>query len=66
MQDGSIQYEVKLTGCLSTNGLSAGEGPEPTHGTLLAPGLNAQVRKPWLCMGVNADVLSSGVPERAG
>ena len=43
VQDGSIQYEVKLTGCLSTNGLSAGEGPEPTHGTLLAPGLNAQV-----------------------
>ena len=42
-QDGSIQYETKLTGCLSTNGLSAGEGPEPTHGTLLAPGLNAQV-----------------------
>ena len=43
-QDGSIQYETKLTGCLSTNGLSAGEGPEPTHGTLLAPGLNAQAR----------------------
>ncbi|KAK9802672.1 hypothetical protein WJX73_003875 [Symbiochloris irregularis] len=48
-QDGGIQYEVKLTGCLSTNGLSAGEGPEPTHGTLLAPGLNAQVHQHFFC-----------------
>ena len=49
VQDGSIQYEVKLTGCLSTNGLSMGEGPEPTHGTLLAPGLNAQVHQHFFC-----------------
>ncbi len=42
-QDGTIEHEVKLTGCLSTNMLSEGEGPLPTHGTLLAPGLNAQV-----------------------
>ena len=44
-----MQYEVKLTGCLSTSGLSAGEGPEPTHGTLLAPGLNAQVHQHFFC-----------------
>jgi primary-amine oxidase len=42
-QDGTIEHEVKLTGCLSTNLLSEGEGPLPTYGTLLAPGLNAQV-----------------------
>lgn len=43
-QDGSIQHEVKLTGILSTNGLSQGEGPQPDYGVLMAPGLNAQVR----------------------
>jgi len=41
--EGHIEHEVKLTGCLSTNLLSPGEGPNPTHGTLMAPGLNAQV-----------------------
>lgn len=41
--DGHIEHEVKLTGCLSINLLSPGEGPNPTHGTLMAPGLNAQV-----------------------
>lgn len=41
--DGHIEHEVKLTGCLSTNLLSPGEGLNPTHGTLMAPGLNAQV-----------------------
>ena len=35
--DGHIEHEVKLTGCLSTNLLSPGEGPNPTHGTLMAP-----------------------------
>ena len=40
---------MKLTGCLSTNVLSPGEGPLPTHGTLLAPGLNAQVHQHFFC-----------------
>ena len=48
-QDGHIEHEVKLTGCLSTNVLSPGEGPLPTHGTLLAPGLNAQVHQHFFC-----------------
>ncbi|BDA42557.1 Primary amine oxidase [Coccomyxa sp. Obi] len=48
-QDGTIEHEVKLTGCLSTNVLSEGEGPLPTHGTLLAPGLNAQVHQHFFC-----------------
>ena len=41
-QDGSIEYEIKLTGELSTNQLSQGE-MEPQHGVLVAPGVNAQV-----------------------
>lgn len=43
-QDGTIEHEVKLTGILSTNGLSQGEGPQPDYGVLMAPGLNAQVQ----------------------
>ncbi|KAK9825988.1 hypothetical protein WJX74_003459 [Apatococcus lobatus] len=48
-QDGTIQFETKLTGCLSTSGLSPGEGPLPTHGTLVAPGLNAQIHQHFFC-----------------
>jgi Cu2+-containing amine oxidase len=44
-QDGGIQHEVKLTGILSTNGLSQGEGPLPDYGVLMAPGLNAQIHQ---------------------
>ena len=50
--DGHIEHEVKLTGCLSTTLLSHGEGPTPTHGTLVAPGLNAQVDPPCLPLAV--------------
>ena len=35
--DGTIQYEVKLTGVLSTGALADGEQPE--HGDVVAPGL---------------------------
>jgi len=42
-QDGSIEYEIKLTGELSTNLLSEGE-EEPAYGTLVAPRVNAQAR----------------------
>jgi primary-amine oxidase len=35
--DGSIQYEVKLTGVLSTGALA--DGAEPRHGVVVAPGL---------------------------
>ena len=49
LQDGTIEYEIKLSGMLSTNMLSAGEGPEPTHGTLVAPGVNAQVHQHMFC-----------------
>jgi len=35
--DGGIEFEVKLTGILSTGAVA--EGEEPPHGTLIAPGL---------------------------
>ena len=35
--DGTIEYEVKLTGVISTGAIAPGETPE--HGTLVAPGL---------------------------
>ena len=53
-QDGSMEYEIKLSGMLSTNLLSAGERVDgeggandgaPLHGVLVAPGVNAQVHQ---------------------
>jgi primary-amine oxidase len=49
LQDGSIGYEIKLTGELSTNLLSEGEGPRPGYGTLVAPGVNAQHHQHMFC-----------------
>ena len=37
-QDGSIEYQVKLTGVIST-GAVEGQGVQPGHGTLVAPGV---------------------------
>lgn len=56
MQDGSIQYEVKLTGCLSTSILSEGEGMDPTHGTLIGPHLNAQLHQHYFCVRLDMAV----------
>ncbi|WIA30543.1 hypothetical protein OEZ86_000626 [Tetradesmus obliquus] len=47
-QDGTINFEIKLTGELSTNLLSEGEA-HPTHGTLVAPGVNAQHHQHLFC-----------------
>lgn len=74
LQDGTIEYEIKLSGMLSTNMLSAGElhDGEPKHGTLVAPGVNAQVHQHMFCARLNfavdgemnsveeVDVLSGG------
>lgn len=46
--DGTIEYEIRLTGELSTNLLSAGEDT-PTHGTLVAPGVNSQIHQHMFC-----------------
>ena len=48
-QDGSIKYEIKLTGELSTNLLSPGEGPKPKWGTLVADRVNAQYHQHMFC-----------------
>lgn len=44
MQDGRIEFEIKLSGELSTNLLSEGES-KPEHGVLVAPGVNAQLHQ---------------------
>lgn len=46
--DGSFSLEIKLSGELSTNMLSAGE-THPTHGVLVAPGVNAQIHQHMFC-----------------
>ena len=62
-QDGTIDYEVKLTGVLSTGGVAPGE--RPAHGTLVAPGLNAMVHQHFFNMRLDLDVdgLANGVDE---
>ncbi len=48
LQDGTISYEIKLTGELSTNMLSPGE-EMPEHGTLVGEGVNAQHHQHMFC-----------------
>lgn len=47
-QDGTIEFEIKLSGELSTNLLSEGE-ESPEYGTIVAPGVNAQVHQHMFC-----------------
>jgi primary-amine oxidase len=42
-QDGSIQFEIKLTGIMHTGAVPPGETPK--YGTLVAPGLNAPIHQ---------------------
>lgn len=48
VQDGTIKYEIKLTGELSTNPLSFGE-ETPEYGTLVMEGVNAQHHQHMFC-----------------
>ena len=48
LQDGTIKYEIKLTGELSTNPLSFGE-ESPEYGTLVMEGGNAQHHQHMFC-----------------
>lgn len=48
-QDGSIKYEIKLTGELSTNLVSPGEGRLPRWGTLVADRVNSQYHQHMFC-----------------
>ena len=48
--NGEIEYEIRLSGELSTNLPSAGEDPtNPVHGVLCAPGVNAQIHQHMFC-----------------
>ena len=48
VQDGTIKYEIKLTGELSTNALTFGE-EAPDYGTLVMEGVNAQHHQHMFC-----------------
>lgn len=50
-QDGTIEYEVKLTGVLSTGAVPP--GTEPAHGVLVAQDLNAMLHQHYFCMRLN-------------
>ena len=47
-QDGHMEFEIKLTGQLSTNALSPGE-ETPAHGILVDPFVNAQHHQHMFC-----------------
>lgn len=51
-QDGTIQYEVKLTGILLCGALA----DTPKYGTLVAPELNALVHQHFFCMRLDFDI----------
>ena len=51
--DGTMQYEAKLTGCLSTSIMSEGEGDKPWNGSLMSLGLNAQIHQHFFCVRID-------------
>ena len=53
-QDGSIEYQVKLTGVLGTEAVPAGEVPK--YGTLIAPQLNAHIHQHFFNMRMDMSV----------
>lgn len=55
-QDGTIQFEIKLTGELSTNLLSAGQSAPGEFGTLVLPGVNAQHHQHQFCARIDMAV----------
>jgi primary-amine oxidase len=58
--DGTIEYEVKLTGVISTGAVAPGETPK--HGTLVAPGLYGPHHQHFFC--VRLDMAVDGVANR--
>ncbi len=53
-QDGTLEYEIKLTGVVSTGGVAL--GVTPRYGTLVAPGLNAMIHQHFFNMRLDFDV----------
>ena len=49
LQDGTIKYEIKLTGELSTNLPNPEEGASSPYGTMVLPGVNAQHHQHMFC-----------------
>jgi primary-amine oxidase len=58
--DGTIEYEVKLTGVISTGAVAPGETPK--HGTLVAPGLYGPHHQHFFC--VRMDMAVDGTTNR--
>ena len=58
--DGTIEYEVKLTGVISTGAVAPGE--VPAHGTLVAPGLYGPHHQHFFC--VRLDMAVDGTANR--
>jgi len=55
--NGEIDYDIRLSGELSTNLPSAGEDPNhPSHGVLVAPGVNTQVHQHMFCARIDMAV----------
>ena len=52
--DGTIEYEVKLTGVISTGALAPGERPK--HGTMVAPGLYGPHHQHFFCVRLDMAV----------
>lgn len=52
--DGTIEYEVKLSGVLSTGAVAPGE--KPKHGVLLAPGLYGPHHQHFFCVRMDMEV----------
>lgn len=52
--DGLIEYEVKLSGVISTGAIAPGE--RPRHGTLVAPGLYGPHHQHFFCMRLDMSV----------
>jgi primary-amine oxidase len=52
--DATIEYEVKLTGVISTGALPPGE--QPAHGTLVAPGLYGPHHQHFFCVRLDMTV----------
>jgi primary-amine oxidase len=53
-QDGSIQYEVKLTGIVNTSAVAPGVTPQ--YGTLIAPQLNAHLHQHFFNVRLDFDL----------
>jgi primary-amine oxidase len=53
-QDGSIEYEIKLTGIVSNGALPLGE--ERKYGTVLAPGVYAPIHQHFFSLRLDLDI----------